>query len=387
VMRQIRMLESSGHSVNAIGFGRDACGGVLNAYQPPKSGWRRRLGTGLRLACARLAPPAKVYWANRLNRQMLTNVLRNRPNIIHANDWLTLPIAAEAARQLRSLVVYDTHEYAVGEREDDFLWRELFRPYIDDLESRHIGCADAVVTVSEGIAAHLQKLRRLAEKPVVVRNVPHYSEQPYRPTGDPIRVLYQGAFLPDRGLEALILSVRQWRDGRRLLLRGIGSPRYLERLRQLAIDTAGPERIEFLAPVSPSQLVFSANAADIGIHPIPPLTIQTDCCLPNKFFEYVMAGLCLVVSPAREMVRLVTEHDLGMVLPDTRPESIAAIINRLTPPAVDAYKRRALAAARLLNWEMEEQILMAVYDRLREKQAGEPVLGVSRKLLTEGAGS
>jgi glycosyltransferase involved in cell wall biosynthesis len=180
-----------------------------------------------------------------------------------------------------------------------------------------------------------------------------------------LRVLYQGEFMPDRNLQALILSVRHWTADRRLLLRGSGRANYVAKLRRIASKAGlGSDRVEFLPAVDASELISTANAADIGVHPITPRGTQTNCCLPNKLFEYTMAGLCVVVSPAKEMAALVRRHDLGIVISDARPVTIASAINALSPEMVENYKRNALKAARELNWENERHLLQMLYEGL-----------------------
>jgi len=364
VMRQIEVLRKAGQDVRAVGFGKDDLDGVLKAFEQPPPGWRRRLATGARLAAGRLGTARLAYWASETHRRMLKEVIQTRPQIVHANDWETLPIAVAAKSQTGCRVLYDSHEYAVGRRMDDFLWRLLFRPYVSSLESSYIGSADAVVTVSAGIAANLQALYGLKEPPSVIRNVPSYSEQPFRRVNDPIRILYHGAFTPNRGLEPLILSVPLWKADRRLILRGVGASSYIAKLRRLAKEADCIDRIDFVPPVPQSELVDRANAADVGIFSNIPLTVQTNYTLPNKLFEYVMAGLCLVVSPAEEMAELVQRYKLGSVLADTRPQTIAEAVNALTPETIETCKHNSLAAAQTLNWENEQRILLALYARI-----------------------
>ncbi|GFO80485.1 MAG: glycosyltransferase WbpH [Methyloceanibacter sp.] len=363
-MRQIEVLRETGESVHAVGFGKDDLDGILKTFEQAPPGLKRRLATGTRLAAGRFGTARFAFWAAEIHRRMLKEVIQARPQIVHANDWETLPIAVAAKAETGCRVLYDTHEYAVGRRMDDRLWRLLFKPYISALERSNIRSADAVVTVSAGIAARLQSLYGLSETPLVIRNVSRYSKQPFRRVNVPIRVLYHGAFTPNRGLEPLILSVLRWNADRRLILRGVGAADYIAKLRQLASQTGCADRIEFAPPVPQSELVTRANDADVGIFCNIPDTVQTNYTLPNKLFEYVMAGLCVVVSPAEEMAELVRAHKLGCVLADATPDMIAEAVNALTPETIEMYKHNALAAARDLNWENEQRALLELYARL-----------------------
>jgi glycosyltransferase involved in cell wall biosynthesis len=179
---------------------------------------------------------------------------------------------------------------------------------------------------------------------------------------DPLQILYQGRFAPDRGIETLLSSVRDWVPGRVLVLRGLGDAAYLERLRRLARPAGSTVRFD--TPVDPGVLVSAASTADVGIHPIAGVTSQTALCLPNKFFEYVMAGLALCVSDVPEMRRVVEEHDLGWLIPEHSSTAIAATINAITPVDVSRFRANARSAAHALSWEIEGVRLIDAFGRI-----------------------
>ena len=54
-------------------------------------------------------------------------------------------------------------------------------------------------------------------------------------------------------------------------------------------------------------LVREASAYDVGLFALPGNSRHNEFALPNKFFEYVMAGLALCVSDLPEMARLVRQ--------------------------------------------------------------------------------
>jgi hypothetical protein len=91
--------------------------------------------------------------------------------------------------------------------------------------------------------------------------------------------------------------------------------------------------------------------------------------LPNKFFEYVMAGLALCVSELPEMARLVHQYELGTLIPRVEPAAIAAAINGLDRHRIDAFKRASLRAARELCWEKESERMLDAYAGLLQPAA------------------
>jgi glycosyltransferase involved in cell wall biosynthesis len=366
VRRQGDALAGAGHDVVAVGLE-----GATSS--PPDWGVetvsRRRDRVAMAVMAAKLlavraAPPLaeRVYWSFDVHRQLRDRALASGADVIHANDWDTLPAALAAARTLGARVVYDSHELAV-EESDRRLWRLLFPRYVRRLEGAAIAQVSAVTTVAEGIADALVDQYRLVERPTVIRNTPPYEAIAYREPGEQITVLYQGLLNPDKGIDRLIRSVDRWRPEFRLVLRGFGVPRYEAWLHQLAAGPEGSERIEFVPPVPMTEMVKAAASADVGIHPLPAVNRQTRYALPNKVFEYAMAGLALCVSGAPEMRRVVDDHSLGVTFPDADPATIAAAVNSLTREAIAGYKRNSLAAAGQLSWDVEQGRLLELYER------------------------
>lgn len=286
-----------------------------------------------------------------------------------ANDWPMLPIAAELARGVGAVYVYDSHELATAEYADSRKWRLVNLPYVRAVESRYIVGAAATLAVSQGIAEALQRLYGLAEQPVVIRNLPSFRDVARHPV-DPqrISVLYHGVVTPGRGLEALVGSVSTWRPEFRLTIRGPASPDYGAHLRRLAAAGGSDGRIEFAPAVAPDKLVDEAAKADIGVHSLPGDTANATLALPNKFFEYVMAGLALCIADLPEMAALVRRFDLGRLIKASEAEAIAASINGFEFPEIEKYRANALRAARELNWQEESRHLVEICERAVRKR-------------------
>lgn len=287
-----------------------------------------------------------------------------------ANDWPMLPIAAELARRTGAIYIYDSHELAAAEYADSRKWRLVNLPYVRAVEARYIGGAATTLTVSQGIAETLQRLYGLAEQPTVIRNMPGFREVA-RHVVDPkrISVVYHGLVAPGRGLEALVTSVPAWREEFRLTIRGPASPAYGSYLREIAVAGGSNGRIEFAPSVKPDRLIDEAAKSDIGIFALPGDTLHATLALPNKFFDYVMAGLALCIADLPEMAALVRRYELGRLIKATDATAIAASINSFDTAAVEKYRTNALHAARELNWQNESHRFVAICERaLGEKQ-------------------
>src|SRR5262249_59370131 len=126
---------------------------------------------------------------------------------------------------------------------------------------------------------------------------------------------------------------------------------YLGALKRRIEERRLASRVRLAPPIAMTALVREAAAFDIGFFALPGSSRHNQYALPNKFFEYVMAGLALCVTDLPEMGRLIREHDLGVTFSRVDPDAIAAAVNALDPSSIDRYKRNALTAARELRWE------------------------------------
>lgn len=364
VMRTIRALAGWGHEVTAIGFGTTPDlppGARFVALPEPQPGLRNRLGMAAGGIPARIAAPLAPlgHWLRRHFRAARRAVLAARPEIVHANDWPALPAALAAKAAFGAKLVYDSHEFAAEEYAHNRNWRLLVRPQVIAIEARGMAAADRVLTVSEGIAAALAARHPSAPRPQALRNMPDLVTLPYRPPADPPRLLYHGLIEPRRRLGTMIAALAHLPPAQTLLVRGYGPAAHLAELRDQAAPFGARVRFEPAVPVE--QVIPRANEdADIGIFLVPDDTLQARLALPNKLFEYAMAGLAVLVTPGEDCAALVARHGFGRVVRDD-PADLAAAIRALSQGELAAMKRAALAAAQVLNWGAEVEILREAY--------------------------
>lgn len=284
------------------------------------------------------------------------------PALWIANDWPMLPIAAEAAATKGGIVVYDSHEMALEEFAERPEWRRYVRPVVAHIEAKYIRDAKVISSVSPGITAHLESTYHVPGTHLTLRNAPAFQATGPRLAGDPVRLLYHGLVAPGRGLEALIESAASWKPGYTLTVRGPASPPdYTDQLASLASRHGVTGRVSFEGPVPMTSLVSAARPFDIGIMALPGHSAHTRFALPNKLFEYMMAGLALAVTNLEEMVTLLDDTGAGFNLGDGSEGAISAALNALTREDIDRMRAAALEAAKRYNWDAEAAPVMDAY--------------------------
>lgn len=375
VYRQIRALIDAGWTVTSVGYGtvsqRDPS--WRHVRVPELAHDARLLQRCLRvlgLLAARLRPKlALQVWHAQPRHRALIDVVASltSADLVVANDYTALPAGIALGARTQARLVYDTHEYAAGERDELARWRLLYPPYIRAIERSGIEVGAVVITVSEGIAVQLAADYSITQ-PTVVRNLPLYRAVPDRGVSASPLVHYHGVVVPGRGLETLIDSVPSWRPQFRLRIQGPSSPDYLRELTARAEKNGVAGRIVFAEPAPADQLIDTAADADIGIHVLPGFSHQNSYALPNKLFEYVMAGLAVIVTDLPEMRRIVIDKGVGLLVREGGAAAIAEAVNAMGDAEIERYRRAALASARDLCWEREKGKFLSVCEPAPREQ-------------------
>ncbi|MFH7107650.1 glycosyltransferase family 4 protein [Achromobacter xylosoxidans] len=295
-------------------------------------------------------------------------LLARKAAIVHCNDLPTLPVGA-AARMLsrkRTRVVYDAHEFEINDVANEPRWKIRVKSLMERFWIRHV---DATMTVSESIADEYVRMYGIT-KPALVLNCPPLAPLPeadiFRSTfgisHDAIIFLYQGGLAAGRGIEPIIEAFTKLPDTRRVVV-FMGYGPMADSISQAASKSPN---IYYHPAVSPDVLPAYTASADVGLCLIENLCLSYFYCLPNKLFEYLMAGLPVMVSDLQELRRFVENHSVGPVLPDGDVTSILEAISRLDETALAKYAVAARSARQLFHWQAQENVLLDVYARVSQ---------------------
>ncbi len=289
-----------------------------------------------------------------------------RADLVIAHDYHTSDIGYAVAKHYGAAFSIDVHEYAREQYSNDPEWVKWQRPTIIAIQDEYLSRSDVTTVVCRGIADLLAKESPLKAPPIVIRNVPFKNTQRFRKTPEQITVLYHGDLSKPRDIHIAIASVPLWRPEFKLLLRGSGHADYVASLQHQIEQLGLGDRVSIVPPVPFEKIVEKANESDIGFFSYTSYSPQIQFALPNKIFEYIMAGLAICITDLTEVGRIVNQYDNGYLIDHHSPEGIAAAINRFDRETIDAFKRASIAASEALNWEAERtQLLDAYRDAVR----------------------
>lgn len=306
-------------------------------------------------------PPA--IW-DRLARELA----RLRPVAIHANDadGLAVAVAARRALSARPAIIYDAHEWMVG-RAAYIVPPPDGVPSEVELEETCIDEADAVVTVSREMAEALESRYRLPRAPIVLHNAPLMAwgeiEAPslraLAGIGADVPLLaYVGNIAPVRGVLDVVEALPLLPGEIHFALLGWGRG---DEVLDLAAQQGVSERVHVVDPVLPEQIVPTIRDATLGLNTMRR-NPNYDRTLPRKIFQYLHAGLPMVVSDCPSIAGFVHEHGLGEVFTAGDPASFAEAVRRALERREELRERLQDAELRRqFSWDSQEADLVSVY--------------------------
>jgi glycosyltransferase involved in cell wall biosynthesis len=188
-------------------------------------------------------------------------------------------------------------------------------------------------------------------------------------------VLHQGAPAPHRGCGQLVRAMASVPDAHLVFLGDEGDPGYGAVLGRLAADCGLQERVHLVPSVALEELLAETAQADVGVSLLEDVCENHRLALPNKVFEYVAAGVPVVVSRLPEISRLVEDRGIGWTADASDPDDVARALREALAGRADRELASSLvAAAAELSWTRERQRLLAVYEGLGTRRRRAAVL-------------
>jgi glycosyltransferase involved in cell wall biosynthesis len=297
------------------------------------------------------------------------------PDAIHAHDMHMLGVAARATARARAAGrrctwVYDSHEWVAGLSQYGSRTKRIIAAWADH-EAEFIRRADRVITVSPPLAGALQQRYDLPALPAVVLNIPPDDASAEAVLGirevvglDPSVPLavYSGGVQAARGVQTAVAALPHMPE---VHLAVVAVPHTrttaVQRLAESARSLGVADRLHLLEPVPPHEVSSFLATADVGLIPLLHYGSH-EMALTNKLFEYLHAGIPVVVSDCQAQAEFVREHGTGTVHRAEDPVDLARAVREAL--ARNDELRAASSDEALLarySWEGQEPTLVEVY--------------------------
>lgn len=304
----------------------------------------------------------------RLKRQLYLNRVYKRAlsvdaAVYHFHDPELISVGLKIKRKGYK-VIFDSHEdipmqLLTKEYLPGWSKKPLSRLYAasERCRLRHY---DALVTVTPVI---LERLLTINRNSVMLTNYPPFKEIPhdYTPKETPL-VCFAGG-VDERYMHHNIIESLRYTPVRYLLAGRCFIDSYMAKLKSMEMWS----RVDYLGLLPPDQVAQVYQKADIGLAILdysPNVGYHKGTLGVLKMFEYMMAGIPVIVTDFDLWREIIEKYDCGICVNPHDVKAIADAINYLVsnPDVARQKGQNGLKAVReRYNWATQEQTLFELY--------------------------
>jgi len=280
------------------------------------------------------------YWNFHCKVQALSNSIN--PDIFIAGDLFSLAVCAN--QNQKCIKIYDSRELyskLAGLVKKPF--KQLFWSMYEQIFYKKI---NKVIVTAKSDKTYL--INKYGEKEIeIIYNFPNSQ---IKKTHVDLRkrfnispnykiFIYQGAIQIGRGIDEMINLLTDFKECVAVI---IGEGEYKIQLEKLADKIKVHNRVFFIGNIPYNELLSITNQADIGFSLIQPISQSYIQALPNKLFEYGLAGIPTISSDFPELKKYTENYNLGLAVNPTN------------------YKSQLNAVSKLLSWTNRDEIKKTV---------------------------
>jgi glycosyltransferase involved in cell wall biosynthesis len=287
-------------------------------------------------------------------------------HVVNCHALSVLPLGYLFKIFSNAIIIYDTHEL-----ESETIGKKgLLRILSKIIEKSFIHTTDYVFTVNESISdwyrqeyslKNITSIRNIP-KQIQIHNVQQFESnilrQKYNLHNCETVFIYLGALYHGRGIEKILNVFSRVQDDKHVIFIGYGN---LENL--IKSYSSKYKNIHFHSAVSPNEILTYTQDADIGICLIENVCLSYYLSLPNKLFEYIMAGIPSISSNFPEMDRILNDFQIGWTI-EPEEESLYNFVQNISPDEISVKRSHTNSYRQTIGWQQEEKAMLEAYSRL-----------------------
>jgi len=290
------------------------------------------------------------------NAQLFFYLLLKKADILWANDLDTLLPNFLIAWLKNLKLIYDSHEYFTMS-----VYKATSRKVWQHLESVLFPRLKNVITVNDSIKKVYEEKYQV---PItVIRNVPykndlHANEKIDIDANKKILIIQGAGINENRGAEEAVEMMQFLPD--EFLLLFIGKGTIIEKLKKMAKDLKQENKVMFIGLLPYQKMMNYTRKSFLGlIFEKIDFTDEHNFALPNRFFDYIKAGIPILSTKAVEIKALIARYDIGDLVDNLSPVHLAEKIIQISKDVslYNCWKLNSVKAANDLCWENEEKKL------------------------------
>ena len=298
----------------------------------------------------------KFFYAE-FNIRLFFFLLFKKTDCICAIDLDTILPCYYVSKLKRVKRVYDAHEY-FSQLEEVISRPDIYR-FWHGIEKRMIPKFKKGYTVCESLAEEFSKNYGVNYR--TIRNMPLLKESMQNEEPEKV-ILYQGAVNKGRGLDKLVLAIKDVD----VPLWVCGDGNFMSEMKTVAEKNGLSDKVIFLGMLEPDELKKKTSKACIAVNPFERTGMNQYLSLSNKFFDYIHAEVPQVAMSYPEYKKINDQYKIAELIDDLEPATISNAINKLLTNN-ELYlqlKQNCLLAKEELNWQKEKIKLVNFYQEL-----------------------
>jgi len=298
--------------------------------------------------------------------------LANQFDIVIASDLYSLPAASKMANG-KSILIYDSRE--IYSKLGSLTTKPLRQFLISSIEKKYIQTCDLVYTSGKLDTEYLYSNFSSNSNFTELYNFPPFREyKKSRIISDRFGLpesarilLYQGVLHKGRGLEESISAMPFLPSDYVLCIIGEGPEyrHYQELVKSLKLE----QRVFFTGYLDYNDLHEYTCSANLGLCLFQPISMSYEMALPNKLFEYAMAGLPVLATNLASLSEVINKFNIGVTI-DSFPQSklLAKEIEDVFDNNFSKFKENALVSAKINCYESQKDIILNILNQQKIKK-------------------
>jgi len=304
--------------------------------------------------------------------------LRSHADIIQSNELDSWLVGIMISILCRIPVIFDAHEFYPQRNIQNRSWLvKKWFPIIIRFVMRCFSVfTDQVITVSSRLAMEYSFLKcpvitiynYAVQQPLtsrsredLIRDYPNY----------PI-LIHTGLINQDKGINNILSGLKVLKKTYPkvlcLIIGKNGDPPAMQQKIQVFIDSEElRENVEFIKWSTYDQIPRFLKCANIGLIMFDVTNYNNKIGFPQKFFEYLMAGLLVIVPRGSELEKIVEVHQNGIAISPKSPEEFAWAVENLVDKLqkFPGLRERIKDESKIkFNWKQESEKYVNLYMKM-----------------------
>jgi glycosyltransferase involved in cell wall biosynthesis len=132
-------------------------------------------------------------------------------------------------------------------------------------------------------------------------------------------------------------------------------------IRRIAKRKQVLDRLAFLEPVSYQNLLSETSNYHFGLIPWRNEIPQLQFAMPNKFFEYLCAGIPIICSDNSEISETVQKNSLGLIFDHGNSIELRQKLSTLTDIEYQKLKSSVLTYVKTNGIDQQRQVIKEIF--------------------------